>query len=67
MASREIENSLIDPDQYHREESSEHNDEVVRLRQQLIDFDRVWASGMPPSPLPEGLGNIPNCPPLSQA
>ncbi|PHT92932.1 Ribose-phosphate pyrophosphokinase 2, chloroplastic [Capsicum annuum] len=67
MASREIENSLIDPDQDHREESSEHNDEVVRLRQQLIDLHRAWASGMPPPPLSEGLGNISNCPPLSQA
>ena len=67
MASREIENSLIDPDQDHREESSEHNDEVVRLRQQLIDLHRAWASEMPPPPLPEGLGNMSNCPPLSQA
>ena len=48
MASREIENSLIDPDQDHREESSEHNDEVVRLRQQLIDLHRAWTSRMPP-------------------
>ena len=67
MASREIKNSLIDPDQDHREKSSEHNDEVVRLRQQLIDLHQAWASGMPPTSLLEGLGNISNCPPLSQA
>ena len=41
MASREIENSLIDPDQDPREESSERNDEVLRLRQQLIDLHRA--------------------------
>ena len=38
MASREIENALVNPDQDPREESSERNDEVLRLRQQLIDL-----------------------------
>ncbi|KAF3658884.1 putative benzoate carboxyl methyltransferase-like [Capsicum annuum] len=36
-------------------------------RQQLIDPHRAWASGMPPPPLPEDLGNTSNCPPLFQA
>ncbi|KAF3672956.1 hypothetical protein FXO37_07248 [Capsicum annuum] len=67
MASWEIKNSLIDPNQDPRKESSECNDEVLRLRQQLIDLHRAWSSSMPPPPLPEDLGNIPNCPPLSQS
>ncbi|PHU16929.1 hypothetical protein BC332_12624 [Capsicum chinense] len=67
MASREIKNSLIDPDQDPREESSERNDEVLRLRQQLLDLHQAWASGMPPPLLPEDLRNIPNFPLLSQA
>ena len=41
MASREIENSLIDPDQDPREESLERIDEVLRLRQQLLDSHRA--------------------------
>ena len=33
----------------------------------MIDLHQAWASGIPPPPLPEGLGNISNYPPLSQA
>lgn len=33
----------------------------------MIDLHWAWASGMPPPPLSEGLGNISNFPPLSQA
>ncbi|KAF3654666.1 hypothetical protein FXO38_15028 [Capsicum annuum] len=30
------------------------------------NFPQAWASGIPPPPLPKDLGNISNCPPLSQ-
>jgi len=55
MANRKIKNLLVDPDQ----------DPIEEVQNAMMRY-QAWASGMPPSPFPEDLGNISNCPPLSQ-